>query len=79
MTSLNNLLSENLYVAGPMTFADPHIAAYVHALGCSGVDMTSYPKVAEWVERLESDMGGPLEIEYFHMDPSAQTSANQVA
>jgi glutathione S-transferase len=79
LTSLNNLLSENLYIVGPMTFADPHVAAYIHALGCSGIDMMSYPKVAEWVKRLESDMGGPLEIEYFHMDPSSHTSANQVA
>ena len=79
LTSLNNLLSESLYVAGPMTFADPHVAAYIYALGCSGVDMASYPKIGEWITRLETDMGGPLKIEYYLMDPSQQTVTTQVA
>jgi|GEM_PF-1870183 len=76
LTSLNNLLSENLYVVGPMTFADPHVAAYIYALGCSGVDMTVYPKIGDWITRLENDMGGPLKIEYLHMDPSKLTATN---
>jgi len=79
LTSLNNLLGENLYVAGPLTFADPHIAAYIYALGCSGIDMALYPKIGDWITRLESDMGGPLKIEYYLMDPSQQTATAQVA
>jgi len=76
LTSLDNLLSENLYVVGPMTFADPHVAAYIYAIGCSGIDMTVYPKISDWVTRLENDMGGPLKIEYLHMDPSKLTATN---
>jgi glutathione S-transferase len=76
LTSLNNLLAENLYVVGPMTFADPHVAAYVYALGCSGIDMTLYPKIGDWISRLENDMGGPLKIEYLHMDSSKLTATN---
>jgi glutathione S-transferase len=76
LTSLNNLLTENLYVVGPMTFADPHVAAYIYALGCSGIDMTLYPKIGDWISRLENDMGGPLKIEYLHMDPSKLTATN---
>lgn len=79
LTSLNNLLDKNLYVVGPLSFADPHVAAYIYALGCSGVDMTPYPATTAWIARLENDMGGPLEIEYLHMDPSKHTATNKVA
>jgi glutathione S-transferase len=79
LNSLNNLLTENLYVVGPMSFADPHVAAYVHALSCSGVDIASYPKIGDWVARLETDMGGPLDIEYLQMDSTKFSVAGQVA
>lgn len=79
LTSLNDLLSENPYVVGPMSFADPHLAAYVYALGCSGVDMDAFPKIGDWVTRLETDMGGPLDIEYLQMDPAKLTVTGQVA
>jgi glutathione S-transferase len=70
LTSLNNLLAENEYIVGPMTFADPHVAAYYYALNCSGIDMIQYPKISEWIKRLENDMGGPLNIEYLLMEPT---------
>tara|TARA_R110001583_G_scaffold171120_1_gene324567 strand:+ start:5965 stop:6624 length:660 start_codon:yes stop_codon:yes gene_type:complete len=76
LTSLNKILGENSYVVGPMTFADPHVAAYIYALGCSGVDMTLYPEIGAWISRLEDDMGGPLKIEYFHMEPEKLTATN---
>lgn len=79
LASLNNLLSENQYIVGPMSFADPHVAAYIYALSCRGIEMTAYPKVGDWITRLESDMGGPLKIEYIQMDPSKSTATHQVA
>ena len=56
LNRLNELLGENLYVVGPMTFADSNVAAYIYALKVSNADFSQYPNINNWITRLENEM-----------------------
>lgn len=60
---LNSNLAESQFVVGQMSFADPHVAAYIYVLRCSGYDMSEYNNISLWMTRLEGKMSGPLNIE----------------
>ena len=74
LSSLNTCLTDNDYIVGQLSFADPNVAAYIYALGCAGIDLTAYPNIGDWITRLEKDMSGPLSIEYLPMPSSHANS-----
>lgn len=76
LSSLNSILSDNQYIVGQISFAEPNIAAYIYLLRCSDYDMTTYPNIDKWISRLEEKMSGPLNIDFL---PSKTQLASQVA
>lgn len=77
LNSLDKTLAENEFIVGQLSFADPHVAAYVYVLSCGGHDMTKYPNIGKWTSRLENKMSRPLSIDDFRQD--MQAGATQVA
>ena len=64
LTSLNNLLGENLFVVGPLSFVDPNIAAYIYVLKAHAADLSPYPNVDSWITRLEDQLTDKLKNKY---------------
>lgn len=77
LASLDSTLSENQFIVGQMSFADPNVAAYIYVLRCCDYDMSKYPNISQWISRLEEKMSGPLNIEYLPM--ATKDSSSQVA
>lgn len=67
LTSLNNSLGENLFVVGPLSLADPHVAAYIYVLRANGADLSPYTNIAAWITRLEGEMSADLKGKYLPM------------
>lgn len=65
LSSLDKNLAKDEFIVGQLSFADPHVAAYVYALRSSGFDMAQYPNVEKWTTRLEGEMSGPFNVEEF--------------
>lgn len=68
LTSLDAVLSENQFIVGQLSLADPHVAAYIYLLSCSGYDLTSFPNIGKWISRLEEKTSGPLKFECLPKD-----------
>ncbi|SFJ79997.1 Glutathione S-transferase, C-terminal domain [Methylophaga sulfidovorans] len=77
LKSLEKILAENEFIVGQLSFADPHVAAYIYVLRVGGYDLTDYPNIGKWISRLEGKMSGSLNIEGFQAD--MQSGASQVA
>lgn len=77
LTSLNNILAENLYVAGPLTLADHNVAAYIYVLRANKADLSPYPNIDAWISRLEGEMSDEMKKQYIPMLSSE--SQQQVA
>ena len=55
---LDRHLSERPFLTGERyTIADTAVYAYVHVAGDAGLDLTDYPSVAAWIERVEATPG----------------------
>jgi glutathione S-transferase len=55
---LEQHLSERDFLAGePYTIADISVYAYVHVAGEAGLELSDYPAVSAWIERVEATPG----------------------
>ncbi len=62
--SLDAILDENQFIAGPLTLADPHVAAYIYVLKGAGKDLQTYSNITGWISRLEDEMSADLKDKY---------------
>lgn len=52
-----HLSARHYFAAGQLTLADLALVAYTRLAHEGGFDLASFPHVAEWVRRVESDLG----------------------
>lgn len=71
---INSNLAENQFIVGQLSFADPHVAAYIYVLRCSGYDLSEYNNISVWMTRLEGKMSGPLDIDDLPMNTKSKNS-----
>lgn len=64
LTSLNTILADNQFVAGPLSLADPHVASYIYVLRGTGKDLQDYSNITNWITRLEDQMSDNLKDKY---------------
>ena len=64
LTSLDKALGNNQFVVGPLSLADPSLAAYVYVLRGCGADLSSYSNIDTWITRLEGKMSDELRSKY---------------
>lgn len=67
LASLDGILEENQFVAGPLTLADPQVAAYIYVLKGAGKDLQAYSNITNWITRLEGEMSGDLKVKYLSL------------
>jgi glutathione S-transferase len=54
---LEDHFAEREFAAGAFSIADVSLYAYVHVAGDAGLDLTPYPAVTAWLERVEAQPG----------------------
>lgn len=64
LSSLDKILGENLFVAGPLTLADPNVAAFIYVLRSHDADLSPYSNIKSWITRLEGEISDDLKNKY---------------
>jgi glutathione S-transferase len=73
---LNDRLEKNNYLAGESySVADISLFAYVHVANEAGFELSEYPQVQEWIERVEGTRGYMNDLEPY--PPNAWPGAGQ--
>jgi glutathione S-transferase len=73
---LNDRLEKNNYLAGESySVADISLFAYVHVANEAGFELSEYPRVQEWIERVEGTRGYMNDLEPY--PPNAWPGAGQ--
>ena len=67
LNSLNTILADNQFVAGPLSLADPHVAAYIYVLRGAGKNLQDYSNITNWITRLEDEMPDNLKDKYLSL------------